>query len=591
MEDLNGNGTPEAQETSNYTPVRTALSDLPHAASMSDNGTLVAQKPRVRPLMKTGCIPCLVRGIACDPQNPSCKTSMSAEWHIDDGASDSQSVSACLLTPAASESLTVFRPDTKWRRSWRDRTALHFFVNFTAPQMSGFFDNTFWSRMVVQASYNEPAILHAMIAIGSLHQSVMQGVYTDERRKAQAVEFALLQCNRSISCLTGSVEKVARPAPSAKLALTTAVLFTAFESMQGHAGGAVNHALQAKKLMQALSNHIAGEPVAIDDDEIEEMRMTVERLDVQATAWKGKSYRPESDNTGLVPILPVVSVIYSLEHAHRTLHTAMNSIMRFLQCFHPTAAPDHTSLSMAEKSLRYVPWFTSWEVAFSTWLMENRRHMANMDLKRAMVLKTNHIVATLLATADQSLGPVAYQQFDEEFRAIVNLSREVLAAFSCPPLPTLSPGDGGKTYLSFSLWVTDPLWMVVSRCHNDAIVQAALTLLSQNPQQQGLWHEGPQATVATLQTSSTHSFASAASSSSSKSSTPKTETTQATTTDSRPDADDGRAAPSVPEHISHAEEIGNMAERTQWMREKVAREQMVKEQIQVRPKPDRKSVV
>lgn len=49
---------------------------------------------------------------------------------------------------ALSSSLTVFRPDTKWRRSWRERHSLNFFVNFSAPQMAGFFDSVFWQQMV-----------------------------------------------------------------------------------------------------------------------------------------------------------------------------------------------------------------------------------------------------------------------------------------------------------------------------------------------------------------------------------------------------------------------------------------------------------
>ena len=77
-------------------------------------------------------------------------------------------------------------------------------------------------------------------------------------------------------------------------------------------------------------------------------------------------------------------------------------------------------------------------------------------------------------------------------RAIVDLSREVLASFSCPPLPTLTGGSSGTPYLSFSLWVTDPLWMAISRCRNPTIRQAAFTLLSQNPRQEGIWHAGPQ---------------------------------------------------------------------------------------------------
>jgi len=147
---------------------------------------------------------------------------------------------------------------------------------------------------------------------------------------------------------------------------------------------------------------------------------------------------------------------------------------------------------MAEKYLRYAPWFAKWEVAFTTHLAECRERMSNIDLKRAMVLKANHLVGTMLSSVDQATGPVAYDAHESEFRAIVDLAREVLASFSCPPLPTLTGGSAGTPYLSFSLWVTDPLWMAISRCRNPSIRQSAFTLLSQNPRQEGIWHAGPQ---------------------------------------------------------------------------------------------------
>lgn len=139
----------------------------------------------------------------------------------------------------------------------------------------------------------------------------------------------------------------------------------------------------------------------------------------------------------------------------------------------------------------YVPWFAKWEEVFTAYLAANREAMTTTDVKRAMVLKANHLVGSMLSSVDQASGPVAYDIYEAEFRAIVDLSREVLASFSCPPLPTLTGGSPGTPYLSFSLWVTDPLWMAISRCRNPSVRQAAFSLLSQNPRQEGIWHAGP----------------------------------------------------------------------------------------------------
>ena len=186
-----------------------------------------------------------------------------------------------------------------------------------------------------------------------------------------------------------------------------------------------------------------------EEDDLEQMRPIVERLEVQATALLDKGRRPEIDTSDQTAPLPPIEFVFSLDHAHNTLHTALNSVMRFMQGFHPTAPRDHIAVTMAEKYLRYAPWFAKWEAAFTTYLADQREQMTNMDLKRAMVLKANHLVGTMLSCVDQSAGPVAYDAYEAEFRAIVDLSREVLASFSCPPLPTLTGGSSGTPYYHF----------------------------------------------------------------------------------------------------------------------------------------------
>ncbi|KXS95507.1 hypothetical protein AC578_4617 [Pseudocercospora eumusae] len=475
----------------------------PDIASQHSNGSIhmhngdevVEEIPRIK--MQTGCIPCLIKGIKCDPSNPACKMAMSDDWALNAGVGRGEDEDGQIFYPSADGgSLTLFRPDMKWRRSWRERHCLNFFVNFSAPQMAGFFDSAFWQRMVIQTSYHEPAIRHAITAIGALHECIMQRAFADDKQKAKAMEFALNQCNKAISCLTADegsdYDPNHRRIPSSRLALTTCVLFTCFEAMQGRCDSAVNHALQGRRLLHATGRAHTTTMSPSEEDDIEQMRPLVERLEVQATALLDKGRRPEIDTSGQTPPLPPIDYIFSLEHAHNTLHTALNSVMRFMQGFHPTAPRDHIAVTMAEKYLRYAPWFSQWEAAFTAFLSDQRDFMSNMDLKRAMVLKANHLVGTMLASVDQSAGPVAYDAYEAEFRAIVDLAREVLASFSCPPLPTLSGPNSGTPYLSFSLWVTDPLWMAISRCRNPTIRQSAFTLLSRNPRQEGIWHAGPQ---------------------------------------------------------------------------------------------------
>jgi len=513
--------------------------------------------------MTTGCVPCLIVGIPCDPNNPSCKRAISREWGMNDGNSNyDNELEEYSLSPS-SAGLTTIRLDTKWRRNWRERHSLNFFVAYSAPQMAGFFESTFWSKCM-QYSYHEPVVLHAISAIGSLHESILRGAFQDEKTKTQAVEFALTQCNRSIAYLTGQNERPVTETGQSrgrktldfpKLALIACVLFTVFEAMQGHCDSAVRHALQGRALMEA--HYKPNEATANDqEDDVEFIRTLVERLEVQATAVLDKTDRPAVDDTSSVPPLPVVDRIYNLDHAHATLHKAMNSNMRFTQRLHPDAPADHHAIVHAQKVMKYGPWYARWEIVFSKYLAENEGNLSNMDRKRAMVLKANQLVGTMIAKADQRAGPSAYYGFDEEFRAIVELSREVLVDFPCPPLPSLVMGT---PYFSCSLWVTDPLWMVVSRCKDATTRQAAFALLSQNPRQEGVWHRGPKVSSPPMRRLENGSSSaeppgsnSPPSREDSKSSSPGSGYT---------DVPLGE----VPKNVSHSVEAGNMRARSEWI--------------------------
>lgn len=278
--------------------------------SFSPNNSKFTNAVPKRAKMQTGCVSCLIQGIACDPANPSCQLAISTDWNLN--VDDEMDVDH--VRPVDSVmSLSLIRPDTKWRRSWRERHSLNFFVNYSAPQMAGLFDSAFWQRLVIQKSFQEPAILHALTAIGALHETILQRSFPDEKRKAQSMEFALGQCNRAIACLTNDSKRGA--APNTLVALSTCVLFTCFETLQGRTDSAVKHAFQGRRLLEASGR---ADPVTMapSDDYIEHIRPLVDRLEVQATALLDKEQKPEIDTSDKTARLPHVERIFTLEHAH-----------------------------------------------------------------------------------------------------------------------------------------------------------------------------------------------------------------------------------------------------------------------------------
>lgn len=100
------------------------------------------------------------------------------------------------------------------------RRSFSFFVQKTSSQLAGLFGSEFWERLVLQAAHHEPAIRHAITAIGSLHENKTFG-------RDSEVKFALRQYNLAIRSL------LATPSPGEQrgldVSLISCILFICFE--------------------------------------------------------------------------------------------------------------------------------------------------------------------------------------------------------------------------------------------------------------------------------------------------------------------------------------------------------------------------
>jgi hypothetical protein len=143
-------------------PLRTSLGGISNTSSVEDtkllNGTSWRKESDAEykgsetgsfaengTMMTTGCIPCLILGVPCDPSNPGCRLAMSSDWSVNEHGSGYFNGST---DNSMSPSLSMVRLDSAWQHNWRERHSLNFFVNYSAPQMSGFFENDFWSRCI-----------------------------------------------------------------------------------------------------------------------------------------------------------------------------------------------------------------------------------------------------------------------------------------------------------------------------------------------------------------------------------------------------------------------------------------------------------
>lgn len=99
-------------------------------------------------------------------------------------------------------------------------------------QLSGLFSSAFWDTLVFQASAQEPAVRHAVIALSSaqkaelLHRDLSSRCETDEEK------FTLIQYNKAIGYLRAQKNQH-QDADSTRIVLITCMIFVALEYLRG----------------------------------------------------------------------------------------------------------------------------------------------------------------------------------------------------------------------------------------------------------------------------------------------------------------------------------------------------------------------
>lgn len=152
----------------------------------------------------------------CDEAKPNCQKCTSTGRKCDGYLSPQP-----LSNNSPSILIRSFAPEYQFTDSDQERQIFHFFCVETAGILSGVFNPIFWTRLVLQAAHYEPAIRHAAMALGALHQSSEMGL------RDGSSTFAMQQYGKAIRCLVKPIQEKQKQA--ADVALITCVLFISFE--------------------------------------------------------------------------------------------------------------------------------------------------------------------------------------------------------------------------------------------------------------------------------------------------------------------------------------------------------------------------
>ncbi|KJR87708.1 uncharacterized protein SPSK_07171 [Sporothrix schenckii 1099-18] len=242
---------------------------------------------RRRAKVKTGCRTCKLRKVKCDEGRPACSRCVSTGrtcegygiWGGGNKAATA-SVSPAALMLAMGQRQRQAAQSPPWPSipppllngtvaplSAQECNWLDWFRWRTAVKLRGAFSMAFWDVLVIRASLEEPAVLHAALALSTVHRRVGggegMGTSSNERlavADACSEEFTLRQYNKAIRHLTASplmrntmdVSSASPDIASIRIMLVACMLFTCLEFMRGHFRTGSTHLQNGVRLLDYL---------------------------------------------------------------------------------------------------------------------------------------------------------------------------------------------------------------------------------------------------------------------------------------------------------------------------------------------------
>jgi hypothetical protein len=168
----------------------------------------------------------LVRRVKCDEAKPSCHACVSTGRKCDGYAPTAEAPPdppVAFLVPL-SQSLSI-----EFHGTPIDRRSFYFFQQKTAPQLSRFFGDEVWERLILQAAHHDSSIRHAILSLGSLHVKFEQdsGLTMQSHSSGWTDKFALEHYGHAINMLVRSLSQQDRPAID--VCLICCILFACIE--------------------------------------------------------------------------------------------------------------------------------------------------------------------------------------------------------------------------------------------------------------------------------------------------------------------------------------------------------------------------
>jgi hypothetical protein len=439
-----------------------------------------------------------IRKVKCDEGWPACERCASTGrvcdgygvWGGGGNQHDGRSMQLGSVTGHAQ-----FKPSSfDYTASQEESVYLEWFGRRTVLKLPGAFAAVFWATRVMQASHSEPAVLHAIMALGSAHKKeISENGSLDGKGKAlnKRERFMLQHYSKAIKHIQPHFST--KNNTSLDVGLMTCVIFVCLEFFRGNYRTGYIHLQNGLRLL----NDAESRSSSVDRSVIE----TLVRMDVAANLFGQGGQFLSLPLQMSMPEIPATE-FRSADQARQPLDRLLNEILHLTeQCRQNGASQDPPLPPRAlEKQRRIRVELALWLRTYEATLAKPKPKLVVRDIFPYRLLRLYHSMAEIMV--DTCLWPISQMRFDSHEGTFLSILLQTMdlqkMAYALAHLVT--PPSGYCRVMSTSIadiGGIPPLYYTVIKCRNHRIRLQAAKILDRFAHKETIWDSAVALCVAT----------------------------------------------------------------------------------------------
>lgn len=365
--------------------------------------------------------------------------------------------------------------------------SFEWFMCRTAKKIPGCFASSFWDTLVLQACCSEPAVWHAVLALGSAHQreGKLESLGRENRGSSvdEQEQFTLRQYSKAIRQLQPHFSNKTRA--SIRVALVTCLVFICVEILRGNYRSGHQHLKSGMRLLDCMEDRgFTHDP---SDDWLVEALCSFNLQAMLLGQGSGARDRHIRNREETMPL-----VFNSLRQARKSLDELLGQVAHLEASYRNEGVLEDRTPSKEELGLRQrlktdlVLWHHAFEASKDTL---RAQLWAPLYAISSQVLLLFHAMATIMADTCLRRDELVYDAHTHNFVSMINQAIQfVSTVFTVDLSGTPFEHKPDLCHFVSDIGWIPPMYYIATKCRVHRVRMQAIRLLGSATSREGLWN-------------------------------------------------------------------------------------------------------